>query len=249
MLRLVPVKAKRLVVTIKAKKASKGKKATKATHEDELIAARQDDGRLPDRLPGTHRPGEDAVVIECDSTVAAACPGLTNGPGSRGSPTTTCSSTASIPGDSESPYPQMTGKDLNLSGTQADVDPTTRRADRDDAVHGHGEQALPPDHARRGDPRPDARKQRLPELRDRARRPALLVPDDRLHQVRRRDRPDRDRRRDHRPAVAERGRRTSHSCSRRVRCRSSSSRSSAPTSPPRSARTRCARRATPRSPA
>ncbi len=64
------------------------------------------------------------VVVSCDASVAEACPGL---------------STAPVPGvtyyylfkhgayanDSESPYPQMTGKDLELSGTQATVDATS----------------------------------------------------------------------------------------------------------------------------
>jgi SecD/SecF fusion protein len=63
-----------------------------------------------------------AVVIECDSTVATVCPGVTPVPGvsyyylfKHGS----------YPDDSENPYPQMTGKDLNLSGTQQDFDPTS----------------------------------------------------------------------------------------------------------------------------
>jgi SecD/SecF fusion protein len=65
-----------------------------------------------------------AVVLTCDSTVAVGCPGL---------------QTAPVPGityyylfkhgkyanDTESPYPQMTGNDLQLAGTQQDFDPTT----------------------------------------------------------------------------------------------------------------------------
>jgi SecD/SecF fusion protein len=64
----------------------------------------------------------NATVITCDSTVAVECPGVTPVVGvtyyylfKHGA----------YPDDAESPYPQMTGKDLKLSGTQQDFDPST----------------------------------------------------------------------------------------------------------------------------
>ena len=137
-----------------------------------------------------------SVVITCDAQTAVVCPGLQSNP----VPGVTyyyLFKHGIYPGDSNSPYPQMTGKDLKLSGTQADFDPHDRPADRDDAVQGQGQQALPRHHPRRGAARPAARPQR--ELRDRPRQPALLLPVDRLQAVRRRDRPDGRRRPDHRP--------------------------------------------------
>jgi SecD/SecF fusion protein len=63
------------------------------------------------------------VVITCDSTVATACPGLQTAP-VQGLEYYYLFKHGVYPGDTNSPYPQMTGKDLNLSGTQADVSPT-----------------------------------------------------------------------------------------------------------------------------
>ena len=64
-----------------------------------------------------------AIVVSCDSTVAVACPGLSTAP-VPGVSYYYLFKHGSFPGDPESPYPQMTGKNLELSGTQADVDPT-----------------------------------------------------------------------------------------------------------------------------
>ncbi len=63
-----------------------------------------------------------AVVVTCDATIAQVCPGVTPVPG------TTyyyLFKHGSYANDTSSPYPQMTGSDLKLSGTQADFDPTT----------------------------------------------------------------------------------------------------------------------------
>jgi SecD/SecF fusion protein len=64
------------------------------------------------------------VVVTCDASTAAACPGLTTAPAA-GTTYYYLFKHGRYPLDPESPYPQMTGKDLELSGTQADVDPTT----------------------------------------------------------------------------------------------------------------------------
>jgi SecD/SecF fusion protein len=64
------------------------------------------------------------TVITCDATTAQVCPGLQSAP----APGVTyyyLFKHGVYPLDSSSPYPQMTGKDLALSGTQADVDPQT----------------------------------------------------------------------------------------------------------------------------
>jgi SecD/SecF fusion protein len=120
-LKLVPVKPKTVTVKIKATKATKGKKATKATTKTKVIGPGKTTPGFPAGYQVLSVPG-DAVVIECDSTVAVACPGLTNSP-APGVSYYYLFKHGIIPGDSENPYPQMTGKDLNLSGTQADVDP------------------------------------------------------------------------------------------------------------------------------
>jgi SecD/SecF fusion protein len=63
------------------------------------------------------------IVIECDSTVAVVCPGVS-------APAPGVSyyylfKHGVYPQDSESPYPQMTGTDLTLAGTRQDFDPQT----------------------------------------------------------------------------------------------------------------------------
>jgi SecD/SecF fusion protein len=63
-----------------------------------------------------------AVVIECDSTVALVCPAVTPAPGVSYYYLFKHGVYAL---DSSSPYPQMTGNDLKLSGTQQDFDPST----------------------------------------------------------------------------------------------------------------------------
>jgi SecD/SecF fusion protein len=73
-----------------------------------------------------------SVVITCDSTTAQVCPvnqaNLNAGLAQTPAPGQTyyyLFKHGIYPGDSESPYPQMTGKDLELSGTQASNDPTS----------------------------------------------------------------------------------------------------------------------------
>ncbi len=68
------------------------------------------------------------AVVSCDSSTAAVCPVNTNTTNPTPPPGTTyyyLFKHGVYPGDSNSPFPQMTGKDLSLSGTQADVDPNT----------------------------------------------------------------------------------------------------------------------------
>ena len=140
----------------------------------------------------------------------------------------------------------MTGKDLKLSGTQADIDPQTGQPIVTMQFTGKGNKLfhqITRDEAQRG------------AAARRATQSFAIVLDNQLYSFPTIDYkqygdgidPSGRRRRDHRPRVAEGGEATSRSSSRPARCRSSSSRSSAPTSPRRSARTRCARRATPRS--
>jgi SecD/SecF fusion protein len=64
-----------------------------------------------------------ATVITCDGTIATVCPSVGNP-----APGVTyyyLFKHGLYPHDTSSPYPQMTGKELKLSGTQADIDPTT----------------------------------------------------------------------------------------------------------------------------
>jgi SecD/SecF fusion protein len=62
------------------------------------------------------------VVITCDAQTAQVCPGLSAAP-AQGATYYYLFKHGVYPLDSSSPYPQMTGKELKLTGTQADVDP------------------------------------------------------------------------------------------------------------------------------
>ncbi len=67
-----------------------------------------------------------AVVITCDATVAVGCPYSTTGIAT--SPGVTyyyLFKHGTYPNDDSNPYPQMTGNDLKLTGTQQDFDPST----------------------------------------------------------------------------------------------------------------------------
>jgi SecD/SecF fusion protein len=114
---LSPLAPKRVTVHTKA---AKGKKATTTT---KLV-------QPPKTTPGFPRGYEvltvppKATVVSCDSTTAVACPGLSTAP-VPGVSYYYLFKHGSYPDDPESPYPQMTGKDLQLSGTQADIDPTS----------------------------------------------------------------------------------------------------------------------------
>ena len=67
-----------------------------------------------------------AVVITCDSTISTLCPSGTTGvPPAKGVTYYYLFKHGAYAHDTESPYPQMTGSDLKLSGTQSDIDPTT----------------------------------------------------------------------------------------------------------------------------
>ncbi len=152
--------------------------------------------------------------------------------------------------DASNPLPEMTGRDLVLSGTKADFG-QAGGPDRDAPVHEPRLESVPEDHAGGGAARPGALQPRRqagrPDelraaLRDRPRRPAAVDAVHRLQaEPRRNPRPERARSTWAR-AARSRTRRTSRSCSRPVRCPSASRRSSAPTSRRRSARTRCTRR-------
>jgi SecD/SecF fusion protein len=116
-LRLQPVKPK--TVTVKTK-ASKGKPAKTTT---KVVPAGKTTPGFPTGYQVLKVPGR-TVVITCDATTATVCPGLNSNP----VPGVTyyyLFKRGLYPGDSSSPFPQMTGKDLSLSGTQADIDPQT----------------------------------------------------------------------------------------------------------------------------
>ena len=68
------------------------------------------------------------VVITCDATVATACPGLATAP-APGVEYYYLFKHGVYPGDSNSPYPQMTGKDLKLRAPRpTSAPPTARRS-------------------------------------------------------------------------------------------------------------------------
>ena len=116
-LALKPVKPKTVVVKTKA---TKGKPATTST---KVIPPGKTTPGFPTGYQMMTAPGR-TVVITCDSTTATVCPGVSTAP----LPGVTyyyLFKHGVYPGDSNSPYPQMTGKELKLSGTQADVDPSS----------------------------------------------------------------------------------------------------------------------------
>jgi SecD/SecF fusion protein len=101
------------------KKVKRGPADTKA----ELL--KPTNGKVPKGYVVMTVPGR-AVVITCDSTIAVACPGPNGGV----TPTPGLTyyylfKHGHYPNDPASPYPQMTGEDLKLSGTQQDFDPNT----------------------------------------------------------------------------------------------------------------------------
>ena len=130
----------------------------RATGEDDHARrpAGQDDARLPDRLPGAHRPERVTVVITCDVVDRRRLPGqldTTNPTPPPASPTTTSSSTAIYPRDSNEPVPADDGQGPEAVGHAGRHRSEHGPADRDDAVQGQGQQALPRDHAARGSAR------------------------------------------------------------------------------------------------
>ena len=160
--------------------------------------------------------------------------------------TTTSSSTSRAA--RRNPVPEMTGRDLVLSGTRADFG-QSRRADRDCCssrttarTSSRRSRATRRSAARRSATsrasRATTRAILRAALRDRPRRAARVDAVHRLQAEPRRHPRARTRRSTSAAAARSARRRTSRSSSRPVRCRSRSSRSSAPTSRRRSARTR-----------
>ncbi len=86
-----------------------------------LLKARK--GKVPPGMEVLTVPAR-TVVISCDSKTAVACPGLQSDP-AVGVTYYYLFKHGIYPLESESPYPQMTGKDLKLSGTRQDFDPTS----------------------------------------------------------------------------------------------------------------------------
>jgi len=114
--KLKPQTAKTTKVKIPASKGKPAKTITKVEQPGKTTPG------FPTGYQVMTAPGR-TVVITCDSTVATACPGLTSAPVA-GVEYYYLFKHGHYPGDSNSPYPQMTGKDLKLSGTQADISPT-----------------------------------------------------------------------------------------------------------------------------
>jgi SecD/SecF fusion protein len=99
-----------------------GKKLLAGPADSRAQLLRSHGGKVPKGAVVFTVPGK-AIVLECDSTVARVCPGVAT-------PVPGVSyyylfKHGNYPGDTESPYPQMTGTQLNLSGTRQDFDPTT----------------------------------------------------------------------------------------------------------------------------
>jgi SecD/SecF fusion protein len=116
-LALTPAKPKTVTVKTKASKGEPAKTTTK------VIPPGKTTPGFPTGYQVLTVPGR-TVVITCNATISQSCPGLQAAP----APGVTyyyLFKHGRYPGDSSSPYPQMTGKDLSLSGTQADVDPTS----------------------------------------------------------------------------------------------------------------------------
>jgi len=67
----------------------------------------------------------DTVVITCNSSTSAVCPGDPNGLPGAGRTDYYLFKKGPYPNDRYGPYPNMTGKELSLSGTREDFDPTT----------------------------------------------------------------------------------------------------------------------------
>ncbi len=116
-LALKPIKPKTVTVKTKATKGHPAKTTTKVVKPGKTTPG------FPTGYQMLTAPGR-TVVISCDAAISSSCPGLATAP----APSLTyyyLFKHGRYPGDSSSPYPQMTGKDLSLSGTQADVDPTS----------------------------------------------------------------------------------------------------------------------------
>jgi SecD/SecF fusion protein len=102
-------------------KATKGHPAKTTTH---VVKPGPTTPGFPRGYQMLTTPGRTKVVT-CDWTVATACPGVNVAALPTGVTYYYLFKYGTYPGDPKSPYPQMTGKDLKLSGTQADIDPST----------------------------------------------------------------------------------------------------------------------------
>ena len=180
---------------------TKAKLAGPAAARSQLLA--NGGGKVPNGTRVLAVPGK-AVVVTCDQAVTVACPGLATAP-AVGTTYYYLFKHGVFPGDSENPYPQMTARISTSSGSQATVDPngggpivTMQFTSQGDKLF----HQITRDEAVRGQTLGNNDFQSFAIVLDDQ---LILVPDDRLHQVRGRDRPDRDRSRDHRPPVANRG--------------------------------------------
>ena len=176
------------------------------------------------------------TVITCTSLSAAVCPGDPGGVPPAGLTDYYLFKHGLYPLDRYGPYPNMTGKDLSLSGTRADFDPTSGAPIVLMQFTGKGNKAfhrVTKNEAVRGSIQNVAAA-----LRDRARQRDPLVPVDRLQAVSGRHRPDRRRRADHRHGERQRGEEPRPRPADRRAARSSSCRSRTPRSRRHSARTR-----------
>ncbi len=120
-LTLEPVKPKTVVTKTKA---SKGHPAKTTTH---IVPPGKTTPGFPTGYQVLTVPGK-VTVITCDSSTAAVCPVNSNTTNPTPPPGVTyyyLFKHGVYPFDSNSPYPQMNGKDLALAGTQADIDPNT----------------------------------------------------------------------------------------------------------------------------
>ncbi len=120
---LKPQKAKTVKVT-----TGKGQKAKTTTH---VVQPGKTTAGFPTGYQVLTAPNR-TVVISCSSQFATSCPSGQQGSVGTGGITPTPGVTyyylfkhGKYPLDSSSPFPQMTGKELKLSGTQADIDPTS----------------------------------------------------------------------------------------------------------------------------
>ncbi len=177
---------------------TKGQKLVAGPFDTRAKLLKSRKGKVPPGMEVLTVPAR-TVVITCDSKTAVACPGLQALPVA-GRDLLLPLQARGVPAGQREPVPADDGQGSEALGHAAGLRPDERPADRDDAVHRPRQQGVPRDHPGRGRSRADAGLS--PELRDRARQPALLVPDDRLQAVPGRDRPDGGWRTDHRHGVA-----------------------------------------------
>ncbi|MFL5964350.1 MAG: protein translocase subunit SecD [Gaiellaceae bacterium] len=129
-----PVKVKTTTGTGKNKKTTttvvwvKAAGPTDTLHRDKLTG----NPGLLDASGGTVPKGykvlpvpQNTVVITCSAKTTVVCPGDPNGLPPPGKTDYYLFKHGAYPSDRYGPYPNLTGKELNLSGTRQDFDPTT----------------------------------------------------------------------------------------------------------------------------